>query len=126
MRCDVLDPNKTIWEVISGGDDTIRLGRRDVNPRAYIARFNFSGNDQQKKGSMVSGGERNRVHLARMLRGEANVLLLDEPTNDLDWIIRSSLPAYGGARGEEGRIMTTIGTEFAMNKRGWEKRMAPG
>jgi len=81
---DVLDPNKTIWEVISGGDDTIQLGKRLVNSRAYVARFNFSGADQQKKVSMISGGERNRVHMARMLKEEANVLLLDEPTNDLD------------------------------------------
>jgi len=81
---DVLDPEKTIWEVISGGDDTIQLGKRNVNSRAYVARFNFSGTDQQKKVCMLSGGERNRVHLARMLKEEANVLLLDEPTNDLD------------------------------------------
>lgn len=81
---DVLDPNKTIWEVISGGDDTIQLGKRQANSRAYVARFNFSGTDQQKKVSMISGGERNRVHMARMLKEEANVLLLDEPTNDLD------------------------------------------
>ena len=81
---DVLDPDKTIWEIISGGDDTIQLGKRQVNSRAYVARFNFSGTDQQKKCSMLSGGERNRVHLARMLKEEANVLLLDEPTNDID------------------------------------------
>jgi ATP-binding cassette ChvD family protein len=81
---DALDPDKTIWEIISGGDDTIQLGKRQVNSRAYVARFNFSGTDQQKKCSMLSGGERNRVHLARMLKEEANVLLLDEPTNDLD------------------------------------------
>jgi ATP-binding cassette ChvD family protein len=81
---DILDPNKSIWEVISGGDDTIQLGKRQVNSRGYVARFNFSGADQQKKVSMLSGGERNRVHLARMLKEEANVLLLDEPTNDLD------------------------------------------
>ncbi len=81
---DILDPDKTIWEVISGGDDTIQLGKRLVNSRAYVARFNFSGADQQKKVSMISGGERNRVHMARMLKEEANVLLLDEPTNDLD------------------------------------------
>jgi len=81
---DVLDPDKTIWEVISGGDDVVQLGKRQVNSRAYVARFNFSGADQQKKVTMISGGERNRVHLARMLKEEANVLLLDEPTNDLD------------------------------------------
>jgi energy-dependent translational throttle protein EttA len=81
---DILDPDKTIWEVISGGDDTIQLGKRLVNSRGYVARFNFSGADQQKKVSMISGGERNRVHMARMLKEEANVLLLDEPTNDLD------------------------------------------
>jgi len=81
---DILDPTKTIWEVISGGDDTIQLGKRQVNSRGYVARFNFSGADQQKKVNMISGGERNRVHLARMLKEEANVLLLDEPTNDLD------------------------------------------
>ena len=81
---DALDPAKSIWEVISGGDDVVQLGKRQVNSRAYVARFNFSGGDQQKKVSMLSGGERNRVHLARMLKEEANVLLLDEPTNDLD------------------------------------------
>ena len=80
----VLDPNKTIWEVISGGEDTVQLGKRQVNSRAYVARFNFSGTDQQKKVGTLSGGERNRVHLARMLKEGANVLLLDEPTNDLD------------------------------------------
>ncbi|MFN0159205.1 MAG: energy-dependent translational throttle protein EttA [Bacteroidota bacterium] len=79
-----LDPEKSIWEEISGGDDLIQLGTREVNSRAYVARFNFSGTDQQKKISMLSGGERNRVHLAKVLRGGANVLLLDEPTNDLD------------------------------------------
>ena len=81
---DDLDPNKTIWEIISDGMDVVPLGKRQVNSRAYVARFNFSGSDQQKKVSMLSGGERNRVHLARMLKEGANVLLLDEPTNDLD------------------------------------------
>jgi sulfate-transporting ATPase len=81
---DVLDPGKTIWEVISEGYDTIRLGNMEVNSRAYVARFNFSGTDQQKKVGTLSGGERNRVHLARMLKEGANVLLLDEPTYDLD------------------------------------------
>ncbi len=81
---DILDQNKSIWEEISGGQDTIQLGSRQVNSRAYVARFNFSGSDQQKKVGGLSGGERNRVHLARMLKSGANVLLLDEPTNDLD------------------------------------------
>ena len=81
---DVLDPEKNIWEMISDGQDTIALGGREVNSRAYVARFNFSGSDQQKKVGLLSGGERNRVHLARILKSGANVLLLDEPTNDLD------------------------------------------
>ena len=81
---DVLDPDKTIWETITEGRDIILLGNREVNSRAYVSRFNFSGTDQQKKVSQISGGERNRVHLARMLKEGANVLLLDEPTNDLD------------------------------------------
>ncbi len=81
---DVLVPDQTIWEAISDKQDTIRLGAREVNSRAYVARFNFSGTDQQKKVGMLSGGERNRVHLAKMLKSGANVLLLDEPTNDLD------------------------------------------
>ncbi len=81
---DDLNPDKTIWEVISDGLDVVQLGKREVNSRAYVSRFNFSGSDQQKKVSMLSGGERNRVHLARMLKEGANVLLLDEPTNDLD------------------------------------------
>jgi energy-dependent translational throttle protein EttA len=79
-----LDPNKSIWEEISGGADVLKLGTREVNSRAYVGRFNFSGSDQQKKVSMISGGERNRVHLAKLLKEGANVLLLDEPTNDLD------------------------------------------
>lgn len=79
-----LDPNKSIWQEISGGEDLILLGNREVNSRAYVARFNFSGTDQQKPVGILSGGERNRVHLAKVLREGANVLLLDEPTNDLD------------------------------------------
>jgi energy-dependent translational throttle protein EttA len=81
---DTLDADKSIWEEISDGKDTIELGKRQVNSRAYVARFNFSGTDQQKKVGTLSGGERNRVHLAKMLKEVANVLLLDEPTNDLD------------------------------------------
>ena len=79
-----LDPSKSIWEVISEGLDVIPLGKREINSRAYVSKFNFSGSDQQKKVNMLSGGERNRVHLARMLKEGGNVLLLDEPTNDLD------------------------------------------
>ena len=79
-----LDANKSIWEEISGGEDVLKLGNREMNSRAYVARFNFSGSDQQKKVGALSGGERNRVHLAKMLKEGANVLLLDEPTNDLD------------------------------------------
>ena len=81
---DTLDGAKTVWEEISGGLDQLQLGKREVNSRAYCAAFNFKGADQQKKVGQLSGGERNRVHLAKMLKSGANVLLLDEPTNDLD------------------------------------------
>jgi energy-dependent translational throttle protein EttA len=81
---DTLDGSKTVWEEISGGLDQLQLGKREVNSRAYCAAFNFKGGDQQKKVGALSGGERNRVHLAKMLKSGANVLLLDEPTNDLD------------------------------------------
>ena len=95
-----LDTGKTIWEIISGGRDTIELGKHEVNSRAYVARFNFSGSDQQKQVNVLSGGERNRVHLACMLKGGANVLLLDEPTNDLDVntlrALEEALDHFGG------------------------------
>jgi energy-dependent translational throttle protein EttA len=81
---ETLDPNKTVWEELSGGLDVIKLGNREVNSRAYCGSFNFKGPDQQKKVGQLSGGERNRVNLAKMLKSGANVLLLDEPTNDLD------------------------------------------
>jgi ATP-binding cassette ChvD family protein len=81
---DALDGPKTVWEEISGGEDTLMLGKRSVNSRSYVASFNFKGADQQKRVKDLSGGERNRVHLAKLLKTGANVLLLDEPTNDLD------------------------------------------
>ncbi|WP_035237396.1 energy-dependent translational throttle protein EttA [Desulfobacter vibrioformis] len=81
---DTLDPEKTIYEVISGGSETLVIGGREINARAYVGKFNFSGTDQQKKVKDISGGERNRVHMATMLQKQANLLLLDEPTNDLD------------------------------------------
>ncbi len=81
---DALDDTKTVWQEISGGLDMLTLGKREVPSRAYVSQFNFKGGDQQKKVGMLSGGERNRVHLAKMLKAGANVLLLDEPTNDLD------------------------------------------
>ena len=81
---DTLDGKKSVWEEISGGNELILLGKREVNSRGYCSSFNFKGADQQKKVGSLSGGERNRVHLAKMLKSGANVLLLDEPTNDLD------------------------------------------
>jgi ATP-binding cassette ChvD family protein len=81
---DALDDKKTVWEEISGGNEVIYLGKREINSRGYCSTFNFKGGDQQKKVGMLSGGERNRVHLAKMLKSGANLLLLDEPTNDLD------------------------------------------
>jgi ATP-binding cassette ChvD family protein len=81
---DSLDPKKNVWEEISGGNDIMLLGKREMNSRAYVSNFNFKGADQQKKVGQLSGGERNRVHLAKMLKSGANLLLLDEPTNDLD------------------------------------------
>ncbi len=81
---DVLDPEQTIWEAVSEGQETVWVGTKEINSRAYVAKFNFSGSAQQKKVGLLSGGQRNRVHLARMLKEGGNVLLLDEPTNDLD------------------------------------------
>jgi ATPase subunit of ABC transporter with duplicated ATPase domains len=79
-----IDPEKSVFEVITGGTETMMLGTRQVNSRAYVGRFNFSGADQEKKCGVLSGGERNRLHLALALKSEGNVLLLDEPTNDID------------------------------------------
>jgi ATP-binding cassette ChvD family protein len=95
-----LDPNKSIWEEITGGQEQIELGKQLVNSRAYVSRFNFSGSDQQKKVGLLSGGMRNRVHLAKMLKEGANVILLDEPTNDLDVntmrALEEALENFGG------------------------------
>ncbi|MCA9261183.1 MAG: ATP-binding cassette domain-containing protein, partial [Planctomycetales bacterium] len=81
---DALSPDKTVYEEISGGNETLELGKRKMNARGYVSKFNFRGPDQEKKVGKLSGGERNRVHLAKLLRRGSNVLLLDEPTNDLD------------------------------------------
>jgi ATPase subunit of ABC transporter with duplicated ATPase domains len=81
---DALDGNKTVWEEISGGAEVVKLGKFEMNSRAYCGAFNFKGGDQQQKVGNLSGGQRNRVHLAKMLKAGGNVLLLDEPTNDLD------------------------------------------
>ena len=95
-----LNPDKSIWEEITGGNEQLELGNRLINSRAYVARFNFSGSDQQKKVSTISGGQRNRVHLAKMLKEGANVILLDEPTNDLDVntlrALEEALENFGG------------------------------
>jgi len=97
---ETLDPNQTIWEAISDGQETIWLGKREINSRAYVGKFNFSGSDQQKKVGQLSGGQRNRVHLAKMLKEGGNVLLLDEPTNDLDVntlrALEEALENFGG------------------------------
>ena len=84
QRHEEIDPNKSIYEVVSGGNERIEIGGQLVNSRAYVSKFNFNGSDQQKKCGVLSGGERNRLHLAMTLKTEANVLLLDEPTNDID------------------------------------------
>jgi ATP-binding cassette ChvD family protein len=95
-----LDPDKTIWEVISDGQEVINLGATEINSRAYVGRFNFSGTDQQQKVGLLSGGQRNRVHLAKILKEGANVILLDEPTNDLDVntlrALEEALDNFGG------------------------------
>ena len=97
---DSLAPNKTVWEEISEGKDEIELGKRTVQSRAYVGAFNFRGGDQQKKVGQLSGGERNRVHLAKVLKSGANMLLLDEPTNDLDVdtlrALEDALSQFGG------------------------------
>jgi len=97
---DSLDPEATIWEAISEGQETVWMGTREINSRAYVGKFNFSGSDQQKKVGLLSGGQRNRVHLARMLKEGGNVLLLDEPTNDLDVntlrALEEALENFGG------------------------------
>src|SRR5690606_35739175 len=79
-----IDPNKTVYEVVGGGHEIVEIGGKSINARAYVSRFNFNGSDQQKKVGVLSGGERNRLHLAMTLKTEANVLLLDEPRNDID------------------------------------------
>jgi ATP-binding cassette ChvD family protein len=105
-----LDPDRTVWEVISGGAELIQLGRAEVNSRAYVGRFNFSGGDQQKPVKALSGGERNRVHLAQVLKEGGNVLLLDEPTNDLD---------VNTLRALEDAILAFAGTVLVISHDRW-------
>ena len=97
----IRDREKTVWEELSGGQDSIQLGDRAMNSRAYCARFGFSGSDQQKKVGALSGGERNRVHLATLLKSGANVILLDEPSNDLDVntlrALEDAIEGFGGS-----------------------------
>ena len=105
-----LDPQKSVWEEISGGNEQLRLGERLVNSRAYVARFTFSGSDQQKKVGALSGGERNRVHLAKLVRSGANVILLDEPSNDLD---------VNTLRALEDALETFAGTALVISHDRW-------
>ncbi len=97
---DSLDDKSTVWEAVTDGEERIVLGKRDISSRAYVSSFGFRGSDQQKRVGMLSGGERNRLHLARLLRGGGNVLLLDEPTNDLDVdtlrALEEALLGFGG------------------------------
>jgi ATPase subunit of ABC transporter with duplicated ATPase domains len=97
---DNLDPNKTVYESISGGNEIMKLGNKEMNSRAYVGKFNFTGSDQEKKVGILSGGERNRVHLAMTLKEGGNLLLLDEPTNDLDVntlrALEEALENFGG------------------------------
>jgi len=117
---DTLDGEKTVWQEISGGEETLELGKRKVNSRAYVSRFNFAGSDQQKLVGTLSGGERNRVHLAKMLKSGANVLLLDEPTNDLDVntlrALEEALPARPWSSA------TTAGSSTAWPPTSWPSR----
>jgi len=97
---DTLDPNKTVYQLISDGNELMKLGNKEVNARAYVSKFNFAGSDQEKKVGVLSGGERNRVHLAITLKEGGNLLLLDEPTNDLDVntlrALEEALENFGG------------------------------
>ncbi len=105
-----LDPEKSVWEVVSGGQDIVQLGNIEVNSRAYLSRFNFAGTDQQKKVKLLSGGERNRAHLAMLLKENANVLLLDEPTNDLD---------VNAVRALEDALMNFAGSAIIVSHDRW-------
>jgi energy-dependent translational throttle protein EttA len=107
---DTLNGAKSVWEEISGGNDQLKLGDRLVNSRAYVSRFTFGGSDQQKKVGSLSGGERNRVHLAKMLKSGANVLLLDEPSNDLD---------VNTLRALEDALETFAGTALVISHDRW-------
>ena len=112
---EAIDPEKTVFQVISGGNDLMQMGNRQVNARAYVSRFNFAGSDQEKKCGVLSGGERNRLHLAMALKEEGNVLLLDEPTNDIDVntlrALEEGLESFAGCAVV---ILTTVGSSTGL------------
>jgi ATPase subunit of ABC transporter with duplicated ATPase domains len=111
---DELDPNKNVWEEISDGLDMMTLGKKEISSRAYVGQFNFKGGDQQKKIGSLSGGERNRVHMAKMLKKGANVIMLDEPTNDLDVDTLRSLEE--GIENYPGCVLVTSHDRFFLDR----------
>ena len=120
---DDLQADKTVYEEITGGDEFIKVGAREIPARAYVSSFNFQGTDQQKPVGKLSGGERNRVHLAKLLKSGGNVLLLDEPTNDLDVdTLRASRPAWSHSPAAPSSSATTAGSSTGSRRMCWPSR----